>query len=64
MGRQVIIKTPFPSLDETARELGMSQADVERVQQLLRQKEPGKRARANGHRLTVKYARKKASKKV
>jgi hypothetical protein len=62
MSRQVTIETPFPSLAETAHTLGVSPAEAERVQRMLSEREPRRRARANGHRVTLKYARKRAKK--
>jgi hypothetical protein len=35
MSRQVTIETPFPSLAETARILGVSPAEAERVQKMI-----------------------------
>jgi hypothetical protein len=63
MSRQVTIETPFPSLAETARILGVSPAEAERVQRMITEHKPRRRARANGHRAALRYARKKASKK-
>jgi hypothetical protein len=62
MSRQVTIETPFPSLAETAHTLGVSPAEAERVQRMLSERKPRKRARTNGHRPTIKYARKRAKK--
>ena len=63
MSRRAIIDTPFPSLAETARAFGVSVTEAERVERMLLKRESGRRTRANGHGPTVKYARKKASKK-
>jgi len=63
MSRRAIIDTPFPSLADTARAFGVSVAEAERVERMLLKREPGRRARANGHGTTLRYARKKASKK-
>ncbi len=63
MSRRVMIETPFPSLEETARTLGVSRAAVERVQRLLSQPERRTHGRANRHQATSNYARKRASKK-
>ena len=59
MSRQVTIETPFPSLAETAHTLGVSPAEAERVQRMLSERGPRRRARANGHRATLKYAARK-----
>ena len=65
MRRQVTISTPFPSLAETAHALGVSPAAAERVQRILSGRRSKKRARANGRQgTTLKYARKRASKKT
>jgi hypothetical protein len=62
MSRQVTIETPFPSLAETAQTLGVSPIEAERIQRMLSERRPRRRARANGHRPTLRYARKKAKK--
>ncbi len=35
MNKRILITTPFPSLDDTARELGISKSDQKKVEKLV-----------------------------
>ena len=45
MSRQVTIETPFPTLEETAHTLGVSPTEAERLQRILSERRPPKRAK-------------------
>jgi len=60
MSRRVIIDTPFPTVADIARALGVPVSEADRVQRLVSESKPARRPGANGH---VKHARKKTSKK-
>jgi hypothetical protein len=65
MSRQVTIETPFPTIEETARTLGVSVAQAERVQKILADRRPRRRPKANGRlRRASRYAAKRASKRA
>ena len=58
MSRRVIIDTPFPTVADIARALGVPLSEAKRVERLVSESKSAKRPRANGH---VKHGRKKAS---
>ena len=63
MSRKVIITTPFPSLAETARILGVSVARVKRIQRLLSEKRPRGQAKAEAPQPILSNAQTKTSNK-
>jgi hypothetical protein len=63
MRHRVKIDTPFPSLAETARILGVSSAEAVRVQRMLYEYKPRKHIPATEHRPTSRYVQKGESKR-
>jgi hypothetical protein len=66
MSRHATIKTPFPTLEETADVLGVSVAQAERIERVLNERTRGRRLKTNGRlrKPAARYAAERASKKA
>jgi hypothetical protein len=66
MSRQATIKTPFPTLEETADVLGVSVAQAHRIERILNERTRPRRLKTNGRlkKRVAGHAAKKASKKA
>ena len=66
MSRYATIKTPFPTLEETADVLGVSVAQAQRIERILSERTRGRRLKTNGRlrKRVAGHAAKRASKKA